>query len=49
MKHCQSSWDKMLMALAGSGTKYLMDMLEGMFGAPVYSEADDEPNKKQMT
>ena len=49
MRHCQSGWGKMSVALAGLDTKYLMDILEGMFGAPVYSEAEDEQSKMQVT
>ena len=49
IRHCQSSWGKMLVALAGSDTKYLIDMLEGMFRAAVYSEAEDKQSKMQVT
>ena len=49
MKHCQSGLGKMLVTHVGSDNKYMMDMLEGMFGAPVCSEAEDKPNKKHVT
>ena len=49
MRHCWSGWGKMSVVLTGSDTEYLMDMLEGMFGAPVYSETKDEPIRSQTT
>ena len=49
MKHCQSNWGKMSVALAESDIKYQMDMLEGMFRAPVYSETEDEQSTIQAT
>ena len=36
------------MALARSDTEYLMDMLGGMFGAPVFSDNEGEPIRSQM-
>ena len=39
----------MSVALAGSDTEYLMDMLEGMSGAPVFSKTKDKPIRLQMT
>ena len=39
----------MSVAVAGLATECLMDMLEDMFRAPVYSETEDEPIRSQMT
>ena len=49
MRHCQSSWHKISVALAGLDTEYLMDIMEGMFRAPVYSKTKDGPIGLQMT
>ena len=49
MRHCQSGWVKMSVAHVGLDTEYLIDMLDGMFGVPVYSEAEDEQRKMPAT
>ena len=49
MRHWQSGWGKMSVALAGSDTEYLMEMLEEMFRAPVFSEIEDKAIRLQMT
>ena len=39
----------MSVALAGSDTEYLMDMLEGIFRVPVFSKTEDKPVRSQTT